>query len=335
VVHLDRAREAAFAEAGRETYLAISPQPGEATGGGMEYATSLLLGGQPLHAREVGYEDCREFQIICLACHEPVFKVGSEITKRQYFAHYKRQMDSACELRVTQIVRQHFDPKPVLPKGQELDSFLRRFEQIILEACDRPDVMNAPARERVRRRIDRMRNRPAFRKFVFIARTGGPGVVPYLPTMALGLAMTLPTGELFHPPSFIETHPGGPERKELTETTLRYLLSPNSFRALMFAICLGLDLRRRVYETDEGFVKDDTEIFKVLRSGSDRDFAAMAVSLKDAPSEQLKVFDKLLYALFLAVGFFTELLTQSASGPHRLGDAIDTDTADHLILADA
>lgn len=55
----------------------------------MEYAFSLCQNAM-MHARVVDYDDCRELQIVCPACHEALFKRGSPFTKREYFATIPR-----------------------------------------------------------------------------------------------------------------------------------------------------------------------------------------------------------------------------------------------------
>jgi hypothetical protein len=216
----------------------------------MKYAKSLALGGELVHAAEVGYGMTTEYQIVCWACHEPVFKVGSEITKRQYFAHYRRKPDSNCEQRVIAMARAAFQRRPLYPRGQDLQGFLQHFERILAEGFPQKAVAH----------IERMRARTIFRKAIYILRNHIADACRDENTRA----------------ALYSAYELDREGQMALIDVVEYLLSPNSFRARMFAICYGLIQFNRVISEDEArgdFVADPLkrEIVSGLLVASDRE----------------------------------------------------------------
>ena len=122
----------------------------------MEYGLALAQGQQLLHAREVSYDETREWQVVCATCREPIHKRGSSITQRQYFAHYRAKPDSECELRVRAMALEVLRPQIVVPRGQQLERFLRRFEDIVI-------ARHAGLKEVVHPLTQEMRRRPLYR----------------------------------------------------------------------------------------------------------------------------------------------------------------------------
>ena len=94
----------------------------------------LRLGVRKLfHASEISYGDCADKRIVCPAWAEPVLKVGSPFTKREYLRHYPTKDRQDCKLRVYNIVKAALNPVVIVPQRQELDAYLQRFEDIVLE----------------------------------------------------------------------------------------------------------------------------------------------------------------------------------------------------------
>lgn len=99
----------------------------------MKTGYSLLL-RQYLDAGEVGYQDCRDFQIVCPACREAIFKAGSEDGLRQYLSHYPAAAAQApdCELRVARIDATRIDRENAAGRGQQLAAFQAVFREAML-----------------------------------------------------------------------------------------------------------------------------------------------------------------------------------------------------------
>jgi len=75
----------------------------------LEIGYSLVL-HHNINAISVDKVSCEKFQLVCPACHEPLFKVHRIVNLKavDYLAHFKRKNkeDTAwCELRVEQIVQ--------------------------------------------------------------------------------------------------------------------------------------------------------------------------------------------------------------------------------------
>ena len=206
----------------------------------MEFAQSLLLDAL-LHAREVGYDDCREFQIICPACHEPVFKAGSEFTKRQYFSHYIKKADD-CELRVSIIVAEKMKPKIVIPKGQELASFLAHFEALLLESVlatlpVRSATPTGEIKSSIKDIADGMKGRQTYRNFCHNSRRRMRGFL-FGGAEGVRADQTSIIAKIAEVPGFLDAYP--PDFMRLVRDVVYYLMSANAFNAMVSAISLGL-----------------------------------------------------------------------------------------------
>ena len=189
----------------------------------MQYALSLLFSPpEIIDAQDVDYGDSKDFQIVCLACNEPVFKGVRRTTGKHYFSHYKVILGAECELRAAQVVRERLNLSMRIPrKGQELDRFLSRFGEIMLEGGDHDGVVD--------RKIRRMNARPAYRQFIYAAR-------PLIRDLAFGTSTT---------PSWTKTDDDLADllKADLSETldcVLQYLSAANSFGALLFAASFGI-----------------------------------------------------------------------------------------------
>jgi hypothetical protein len=102
----------------------------------MRLGYSILL-GEYIDASHVDYTDCEAFQIVCPACHEPIFKVARLPNKTQnsveYLSHYAAsdsyQID--CELRVKNISEAEYKKQNSISRNQRLEYFLSVLRQMI------------------------------------------------------------------------------------------------------------------------------------------------------------------------------------------------------------
>ena len=182
----------------------------------MEYALSLCQ-STLLHARAVSYDDCRELQIVCPACHEALFKRGSAFTKREYFCHYTAKSGAECELRVRAIVKEALATTVAIPKGQDLQRFLSRFEEIVIDHLGGFGKAILPVTERMRRRV-------SFRQCININQrrfgTELPRAIKMLDAAEFSETVVESVGDV-----------------------CKFLVAINSFKALIFAIACGLAIR--------------------------------------------------------------------------------------------
>ena len=94
----------------------------------MKTGYSILL-GETIDAKAVQYRDCERFQIVCLHCREPVFKVrrtfGSE-SDQHYLAHYSAgaSYQGECDLRVGQMDHAEQEKQNDVSRDQRLAYFL-------------------------------------------------------------------------------------------------------------------------------------------------------------------------------------------------------------------
>jgi hypothetical protein len=182
------------------------------------YGMSLLRGNELLHASEVNYGDCEAWQVVCPACCAPVHKRGSALTARQYLAHYHSRGRLDCELRVVAIVKERLDPIIIMPKGQELEKFLRRFQDILVESM--PMFSRPQAQAYIKARMQR----PEYRRMLRLLRQDMP----------LYYSVLLPAIRNEMSLGF------GPEVFDTLEAVVRYLTAPNTWSAYSFAITCGL-----------------------------------------------------------------------------------------------
>ncbi len=77
--------------------------------GSTETVYSLLL-GEYIEAEKISYVDCKGFQIVCLCCKEPIFKVNREnaVKSIEYLSHYDKDKSyvTECELRVEALSKE-------------------------------------------------------------------------------------------------------------------------------------------------------------------------------------------------------------------------------------
>jgi len=102
----------------------------------MKTGYSLLL-GEYIDSIGIDYSDCKNFQIICPICREPVFKVirNQPPPALHYLSHYEesKAFASDCELRVRQIGIQDQEKENFLSRAQKLEYFLSVLREEILK----------------------------------------------------------------------------------------------------------------------------------------------------------------------------------------------------------
>lgn len=96
----------------------------------MQTGYSILL-GEFIEAKAISHRDCEPFQIVCPACHEPLFKVqrsGSDIAT-EYLSHYRQSesFNSNCELRVSTTTTDQKNRHNSESRDQKLSYFLSVF----------------------------------------------------------------------------------------------------------------------------------------------------------------------------------------------------------------
>lgn len=102
----------------------------------MRLGYSLLL-GEYVNAENIDYVDCKNFQIVCPICKEPVFKVERQFEPQpiQYLSHYNKDKAyiDECELRVNRISKSDIQSANSLSRNQKLEYFLSVLRDAILE----------------------------------------------------------------------------------------------------------------------------------------------------------------------------------------------------------
>ncbi|BAP04572.1 TPA: hypothetical protein I7108_003978 [Vibrio cholerae O1] len=98
----------------------------------MKIGYSILL-GEYVSSTNLSYDDCRDFQIVCPECREPVFKVSraSVETTIDYLSHYKAVNDADCELRVSSLKLADIESYNSVSRKQTLEKFLNVFKSAL------------------------------------------------------------------------------------------------------------------------------------------------------------------------------------------------------------
>lgn len=102
----------------------------------MKLGYSLLL-GEYVAAEKIDYSDCKNFQIVCPNCKEPIFKVERELKPQiiHYLSHYNRDKTyvDICELRVIKISQNEIQSVNNISRDQKLEYFLSVLRDVIIE----------------------------------------------------------------------------------------------------------------------------------------------------------------------------------------------------------
>ena len=99
----------------------------------MNKSLSLIF-GEIINASDIEYKDCKDFQLVCPNCKEPVFKSERMVESRdelvEFFSHYKKSIISDdCELRVGSMSESDFETLSSKTRGQSLLKFKKVLKQ--------------------------------------------------------------------------------------------------------------------------------------------------------------------------------------------------------------
>lgn len=95
-----------------------------------------MLSGEHIHSEEIDYTDCKDLQIVCPACKEPVFKVvRATIPAIHYLSHYEKDKvyEEECRLRVANIRSDDIASYNATSRGQRLEYFLSVLKGAIIK----------------------------------------------------------------------------------------------------------------------------------------------------------------------------------------------------------
>ena len=129
----------------------------------MKRGYSLLL-SEYIDANNLEYKDCQYFQVVCPACHEPVFKVmrDTPASSLHYLSHYQssQSLDTDCELRVKGMSQDKIDETNTASREQKLRLFLSVLQRAVLTT-----VWEHANRRDIRGRIRKMQKRRSLAEF--------------------------------------------------------------------------------------------------------------------------------------------------------------------------
>jgi len=93
----------------------------------MKTGYSNLLGDH-VDASHLGYDDCKDFQVVCPCCREPIFKVERAVreTPTHFLSHYQASASDVadCELRVSSLTMAERAERATISRGQRIDIYL-------------------------------------------------------------------------------------------------------------------------------------------------------------------------------------------------------------------
>lgn len=195
----------------------------------MKHGFSLLI-REYMEATEVDYEDCRNFQVVCPACYEAVFKAGSDPNGRQYLSHYSSSGSDVpdCELRVASMSAQTMTERNDLSRGQHLKLFQQLFVDLLAEQF----FTDAEHRRSALKLVDAMTSRQSYRSFIRDLR---PGIASMAGDDAAASIVLDPHGP-YRSKSPFWRH----RQKTYALSFLKHVAAPNSLRTLYFAIAMGI-----------------------------------------------------------------------------------------------
>jgi len=102
----------------------------------MKIGYSLFL-GEIIEAIKIDYTDCKNFQIVCPKCKEPVFKVvrNNNDETIDYLSHYEKDKSYVqdCELRVSKLDDTFIQKLNTNSQNQKLEYFLSVLKESIIE----------------------------------------------------------------------------------------------------------------------------------------------------------------------------------------------------------
>jgi len=111
----------------------------------MKLGYSILL-GEYSDADDLDYTACKDFQIVCPSCREPIFKVvRTETEEIHYLSHYDKEdaYIQNCELRVKSIKQNDIMKNNLLARDQRLKYFLQILKEMTIEViCETENKEN-------------------------------------------------------------------------------------------------------------------------------------------------------------------------------------------------
>lgn len=132
----------------------------------MKLGLSNLL-GELIEAEKLNYEDCRNFQVVCPSCREPVFKaVRPEESKEVHYLSHYAQVESYvsdCELRVARISSEEVTRRNSMSREQKLKYFLSVIQEAVPIGIYTDNEKAAKAREHFVRKLKKCRSIQKFR----------------------------------------------------------------------------------------------------------------------------------------------------------------------------
>jgi hypothetical protein len=142
----------------------------------MQTGYSILL-GEFIEAKAISHRDCEPFQIVCPACHEPLFKVQrpGDDYPIEYLSHYRQSenYDSSCALRVFSTTTDQKNHHNSESREQKLSFFLSVFTSALEKD---PLVSYSRGFSDTHRQINRSKAWRYFRnRHLESARAGGVG----------------------------------------------------------------------------------------------------------------------------------------------------------------
>lgn len=93
----------------------------------MKTGYSNLLGDH-VDASHLSYGDCKDFQVVCPCCREPIFKVERAVrdAPTHFLSHYQASASDVadCELRVSSLTMAERAERASVSRGQRIDIYL-------------------------------------------------------------------------------------------------------------------------------------------------------------------------------------------------------------------
>lgn len=136
----------------------------------MKIGYSLLL-SEYVNAEKVDYVDCKNFQIVCPSCREPIFKVERQFEPQaiHYLSHYSKDKAyvDECELRVNKISEAEIQKANNLSRNQKLEYFLSVLKDAILENEFPQDPENLKAVKSLLSKVSQSAAVQAFRDRIY------------------------------------------------------------------------------------------------------------------------------------------------------------------------
>ena len=136
----------------------------------MKTGYSLLL-GEYIEAQKINYDDCKNFQVVCPSCKEPIFKVQRELTANptEYLSHYERDKSyvAECELRVSALTKEEIAKSNTLSRDQRLEYFLSVLQKAISQTLYPQDDISQSKVAKLLQTLARSKSLKSYRELLF------------------------------------------------------------------------------------------------------------------------------------------------------------------------